>query len=675
MNLRNKLFLRIGIIGLTIMAVNLITILIIVDVNSYDDELLNHSAPSLIALGQIKALGLGLSEAAFALGLRQSSFGNNSTLVSDELLEYETRKRDIQNWLERYAEIYAADPHDVEGSTTLARLITDLEILAENQSTFNLTTTTIEAFLEQREQYEVAEAEFEIFVDHLIEHEQTEYEQAGAMIRNGADTVVRLSLISLVAVPTISFVLGLRLAASITRPIRELSLAAARLGEGEFDVQVVVVSEDELGVLGRTFNEMVGRLNSTTVSKDYFEAIFHNVPNSLIVVKPDQNIEIVNKQTVVMLGYDEPSDLEGKSYLDVLAQPEFDHNVLDDASGYIEVAYLKQDGNQVPVSLRGSIVREQHGELQRIICSAVNISERKRMQQELLKKEKQNIELLKARQLDDFKRRFMSMISHEFRTPLAVINTATHILRRHDGRLTQEKRDEHWERIGEQVKRLSEMMNDVTSIMRGEKAQIPFNPANINLSFVCREIVNDIQATIGAQYQLNYQAEAVDLIYADETLMKRVVTNLLSNAVKYSPQHSEILITLSTMGQEIILEVSDKGIGIPAAEQKYLFQPYFRASNVENLIQGTGLGLRIVHDAVKLHGGRVEVKSQIDQGTTIRVFLPHIPQDDLLDTSESLAVEDEYEEIRGVLGMGEAEPPPQPSPVHGGGRQDSPAKW
>jgi signal transduction histidine kinase len=158
--------------------------------------------------------------------------------------------------------------------------------------------------------------------------------------------------------------------------------------------------------------------------------------------------------------------------------------------------------------------------------------------------------------------------------------------------------------------------------MQAENDEMPFSPTMINLESMCREIASELQATIGVHHQFVMQIDPLpELIYADPILISRIITNLITNAVKYSPKRSEVQISLSVEQRHILMRIRDQGIGIPPEDQKYLFQSYFRASNVEE-INGTGLGLRIVKEAIELHGGRIEVESQLKQGTTFTVFLP-----------------------------------------------------
>jgi len=168
---------------------------------------------------------------------------------------------------------------------------------------------------------------------------------------------------------------------------------------------------------------------------------------------------------------------------------------------------------------------------------------------------------------------------------------------------------------------LGNMLDDILFATKAQTGHLKFEPALHNLDELCRNLVEHLQSTVGAKHQLVYTSKGkLDEVLIDEKLLQYILTNLLTNAIKYSPEGEEIHLNLLRRDEKAIFQVSDKGIGIPAEDQKHLFEPYHRASNVET-IQGIGLGLAIVKDCVELHHGEIKVESVLGAGSTFEVAL------------------------------------------------------
>ena len=225
--------------------------------------------------------------------------------------------------------------------------------------------------------------------------------------------------------------------------------------------------------------------------------------------------------------------------------------------------------------------------------------------------------------LIELKSSFTSMVSHEFRTPLAVILSSTEILMNYFDRLTDERREGKLTTIKAQVKHLTHLMDDILMLSRGEKMSLPFNPAMRDIHALTFSIVEDVRVTYASsQVAIDYQKSgSCELVYVDDNLIRQIFQNLLSNAIKYSKTQGEVKLRLMCDENELTLIVSDDGIGIPAENQANLYQTFHRANNV-GTIQGTGLGLAIVKRAVDAHGGTIDFKSIVNQGTMFIVKLP-----------------------------------------------------
>lgn len=237
--------------------------------------------------------------------------------------------------------------------------------------------------------------------------------------------------------------------------------------------------------------------------------------------------------------------------------------------------------------------------------------------------------LAKEKELNQIKSRFVSVVSHEFRNPLNAILFSTELLERYESELSQERKQEYLHRIQLSVRRMSQLLNDVLTIGETESGGLPFNPQPIDLLQFCKDLIEELQfdRSPNCPIHLTYKnadfldSENLSFPYLDENLLRHILANLLSNAIKYSPQGKNIDLNLTYNKEAIVFQIQDYGIGIPITDQSRLFDSFYRASNVKT-IPGTGLGLSIVKQCVDLHGGTIEVISEVEKGTIFTVTLP-----------------------------------------------------
>jgi PAS domain S-box-containing protein len=230
--------------------------------------------------------------------------------------------------------------------------------------------------------------------------------------------------------------------------------------------------------------------------------------------------------------------------------------------------------------------------------------------------------LLKEKELNRLKSDFISMVSHEFRTPLSSIVLSAELLETYGQRCTEEKRQVYFRRIQNSTQRITQLLENVLFLGQSESGRLEFNPQVGNLEHFCQNLVEELKPDEGSPHAIIYMSQGnVEQVYMDEKLLQHIFGNLLCNAIKYSPQGGVIRFELLAQAEEAIFKVQDTGIGIPPADQLKLFEPFYRATNVER-IGGTGLGLSIVKQCVDLHGGQITVQSEVGVGTTFTVRLP-----------------------------------------------------
>jgi signal transduction histidine kinase len=232
--------------------------------------------------------------------------------------------------------------------------------------------------------------------------------------------------------------------------------------------------------------------------------------------------------------------------------------------------------------------------------------------------------LAKEKELGNLKSRFVSTISHEFRTPLSAILTYSQILEKYDTKIDANKRRGYFEKIKGQIQYLNSLIEDVLILGKSDAIGLEFKPNMDGLLQFCEDIVSETRlfAPANLKFVFDKQGDAFDTLY-DGKLLRHILLNLLSNAVKYSPDGGTIRFALEASRRAIKMVISDEGIGIPDADLQNLFTSFFRASNVNDL-PGTGLGLAIVKRAVDAYGGKIEVRSFPDKGTAFTVTLPYI---------------------------------------------------
>jgi len=297
-------------------------------------------------------------------------------------------------------------------------------------------------------------------------------------------------------------------------------------------------------------------------------------------------------------------------------------------------------------------VKNEAGELLEVVAVHNDITERKRaddamqslnqtlelrVQERTAELEEARAEIAKSldqeRELGELKNRFVSMVSHEFRTPLGVTMSAVEIMRHYDERLPSEKRRELCNEIHEATRGMADLMEQVLILGRAEAGRLAFRPKLIDFHTLSAKIIEEALSATHRKCPIHYRSMGdFNGACGDESLLRHIIGNLISNAVKYSPENSAVDVTARRDGTDVICEVTDRGIGIPEADQSKLFEAFHRCTNVGD-IPGTGLGLVIVKHCVDLHGGKIELRSEVGKGTTFGIRLPlfaatppHIPK-------------------------------------------------
>jgi PAS domain S-box-containing protein len=286
-----------------------------------------------------------------------------------------------------------------------------------------------------------------------------------------------------------------------------------------------------------------------------------------------------------------------------------------------EFRITRPDGQLRHLKVKAVIFRDGEGQPMRMIGVNWDIT--------LLKQAEEGLRLAleKEKEVGELKSRFVSVASHEFRTPLATILATTETLTIYRERMDETQIDNRLGKIRHQVNHMREIMDDVLQLARIQARRIEFHPADSDLKALCQDIMEEFQSRAEYRDRIIFTGPAGPvMVWIDLHLMRQIISNLVSNALKYSPADTAIQFELSYDAERVRCRVVDRGMGIPPEDLKHLFEPFHRAGNVRG-IAGTGLGLSIVHEAVLTHGGSIEVESEVGQGTTFTVLLPFTRQE------------------------------------------------
>ncbi len=350
--------------------------------------------------------------------------------------------------------------------------------------------------------------------------------------------------------------------------------------------------------------------------------IIASMQDVLLITSPQGEIERVNRSTTELFKQ-KTSELINQSIDSLIQDPKFDHQKIynslltsQNSVRKIEVNFLDKQEQAIQIEFDCFIAPTEVKNFFNCVYIGRDITARKQAEMEIRKS------LAREKELRELKSGFISMASHEFRNPLSSILLCVQNLEE-DANLSNSNREFYLQSIKDAALTMNSLLEDVLILSQAESDQQKLNLKPIDLAVFCREVIQELSSiyadkTIDLEYKLD--ANSVNL---DRTTLRNILNNLLSNALKYSPPQATVKLIVEDRvnPKQIIIQVSDRGIGIPVESQKHLFESFYRASNV-NSVPGTGLGLSIVKKSVDLYQGSIRVDSELNQGTTITVMLP-----------------------------------------------------
>jgi PAS domain S-box-containing protein len=363
-------------------------------------------------------------------------------------------------------------------------------------------------------------------------------------------------------------------------------------------------------------------------NRDRLATLLNSISDAVIATDEFGNVTFMNPAAEEITGWHQ-ADAIGNEVSQIFnIIDEVTENVLENPVTKVlreqKVVYLDEytslitkDGRRVPIGDSASPIMGLPNKINGVVIVFWDLSERR--QTELLEQA-----LQKERELNNLKSLFISTVSHEFRNPLSVIQTAIELIELHGQNLTETKKNTYIKRIKGAVQSMKLLMEDVLFMGKSEAAKLECNPVLLDLKAYCQELIEEFTSVEISGHEIIFTcSNETTNAFMDERLLHYIFVNLLSNAVKYSPQNETIRFDLTcdqTKGVAIF-RIQDEGIGIPIADQTHLFESFYRASNSQS-IQGTGLGLVIVKRCVEAHKGEIAFSSQEGIGTTFTITLP-----------------------------------------------------
>lgn len=390
-------------------------------------------------------------------------------------------------------------------------------------------------------------------------------------------------------------------------------------------------------------------------SKEGIDVLFLHATEGILVANDKGEIIRTNPSVERLFGYGK-DELIGKK-IEVLIpkrltdrhighREKYSHNPHARSMGAgIDLYGLKKDGSELPVEISLSPYSTSQGKY--VIAFIVDITVRKQAEEKMknystelekqvktrtlileeaieeLEKTKKDLNnaLEKEKDLNELKSRFVSMASHEFRTPLTTMMSSLSLVTKYGEQNDKESQVKHVSKIKKSINNLTDILNDFLSVSKLEEGKVENMPEEMNLKAFITDIITEMQSMATDGQQLIHEHSGSETVSVDKKLLKNVLFNLISNAIKFSPEGGVVEITAQTLDTSVKISVKDNGIGISKEDQKHLFQRFFRGHNATH-IQGTGLGLNIVSKYAEQMNGSINFESKENKGTTFTIIIP-----------------------------------------------------
>lgn len=422
-------------------------------------------------------------------------------------------------------------------------------------------------------------------------------------------------LIAVLAGLLVASLLGYRMAANITRPIKEITYTAENIAKGQFDRHINIYGKDEVGILAASINDMASRLDEMIISLQdknvKLEAIMSSVVNGIIAIDSSEKVLFINPAAERILNIRE-KDISGKHLLQVVRNNSLDNylNTILREKNYFDTEIILEGKEEKILKFYANpISQTDKTGIKGIIITIQDITE--------------------LRRLEKVRTEFVANVSHELKTPLTSIKGFVETLKM-SGMENLQDNMRFLDIIEDEANRLYRLINDILSLSELEQKRASVKKENINVGKTIREVVSMLSAQSDSkkiQLSVNIN-EDLAALNGESDKLKQMLINLVDNAIKYTPENGKVEVEAFNQkdtqgGSSVVIKVSDNGIGIPKEHIPRLFERFYRVDKARSRkVGGTGLGLAIVKHIVILFNGRIEVSSAVGKGTEFKIILP-----------------------------------------------------
>lgn len=615
-SLRLKLVLAFLLVTTMLVAVSVYQIFSMQTANSHLKQLVERDIVLINSLQDVALTGSQLHDARTELQLALSTKSASTASVRQHLID---QAAELDSKLASYRTTSNQEGFGTAADVALIGASGDR--LADASHNFAKTNQLLPANLQQ--QIDVEQKDFDRIVNSKLSTEWSEIRSnSNVLLKQVSDSNFLVAVLTIVST-IIAGVVGIVIANYIGRSIGIVSRGAERIANGDFSQEIKSRSKDEIGQLGETFNRMAHRLRESygrlAFEQQRDEAMLKGMGEGLIAIDDQQRIVVINKVAAELLELGDENAInkepikenyqlyhlgakkDSKVHAD--ARPSFmalkTGKRVEDVLGFLDSGGIKRQLNIAasPFMVDGKVV------------GVVTIIR----------------DVTKEKEVDRMKTEFISLASHQLRTPLSAIKWFTEMLINGDAGKLQTDQMDFAKNISDSTERMIALVNSLLNISRIESGRIMIVPQPTDLRELVGGITNDLKAKTEEKQQTLIISvhEGLPKINLDPRLISQVYLNLLTNAIKYTQKGGEVSVFISKKDDKVISQVTDNGYGIPEEQQDRLFQKFFRASNAVKVeTDGTGLGLYLIKAIIESSGGEIWFESEEGKGSTFWFSIP-----------------------------------------------------